>query len=86
MAITVRCSIVAEGHRCDVDVSDGRSTSRHVVHVTHKDVERWGRGRPVEALVHDSFEFLLEREAKESILKQFDLSVIVRYFPDFDGG
>ena len=28
--------------------------------------------------------FLLDREPKESILGAFDISVIRRYFPDFD--
>jgi len=36
--------------------------------------------------VRESFRFLLEREPKESILREFDLSVIKRYFPDYDGG
>ena len=31
-----------------------------------------------------SFQFLLEREPKESILKQFDLQVIGRYFPEYE--
>jgi hypothetical protein len=31
-----------------------------------------------------AFEFLLERESKESILGSFGLSVIGRYFPDFE--
>jgi hypothetical protein len=31
-----------------------------------------------------AFEFLLEREANTSILKEFDLSVINRYFPEFE--
>ena len=57
-----------------------------MVHVSTKDVERWSRGRSVEDLVADSFGFLLGREPKESILREFDLSVIKRYFPDYDGG
>ena len=48
------------------------------------DLQRWGRGRTPEELVRRSFEFLLERESKESILREFDLSVIQRYFPDYD--
>jgi hypothetical protein len=36
-----------------------------------------------ESLVRESFSFLLEREAKESILRQFDLPVIGEYFPVF---
>jgi hypothetical protein len=34
-------------------------------------------------LVRASFEFLLDREPKESILPQFDLPTIERYFPDY---
>jgi hypothetical protein len=46
---------------------------------------QWGRGRSAEELVGDGFAFLLDREPKESILREFDLSVIKRYFPDYDG-
>ncbi|MEZ5397399.1 MAG: hypothetical protein R2724_32110 [Bryobacterales bacterium] len=35
-------------------------------------------------LVERSFEFLLEREPNTSILSQFDLSVIQRYFPEYE--
>ncbi len=34
-------------------------------------------------LVERSFEFLLEREPKESIMRRFDLQVIGRYFPEY---
>ncbi len=37
-----------------------------------------------EELIERSFEFLLERESKESILSKFDLKVIGRYFPEFE--
>lgn len=36
-------------------------------------------------LVRRSFEFLLEREPKESILRRFDLRDIGRYFPEYPG-
>ena len=35
-------------------------------------------------LVEKSFEFLLEREANTSILRSFDLSVIARYFHEYE--
>jgi hypothetical protein len=38
----------------------------------------------VEDLVARSFEFLLQREPPGSILSTFDLSVIQRYFPEYD--
>ena len=35
-------------------------------------------------LIHQSFEFLLSREANTSILRSFDLSVIACYFPEYE--
>lgn len=37
-----------------------------------------------EELVRSSFEFLLARESKESILRQFNLRDISRYFPEYE--
>jgi hypothetical protein len=81
----VRCAAEGDGYRCAVDVSDASGTSHHVVRVSRQDFDRWRRGRTAEELVRDSFTFLLEREPKESILRGFDLSVIGRYFPEYDG-
>jgi hypothetical protein len=85
MPVEVRCSNDGSGYRCTVDVSDASGKSHHVVRVSGKDFQRWGRGRSAEELVRDSFAFLLEREPKESILTDFDLALIRRYFPDYDG-
>jgi hypothetical protein len=84
MRIDVRCVPAAGGHRCEVDVVDGGSTSHHTVEVSTSELDRWGRGRSAEDLVRESFRFLLDREPKESILREFKLSVISRYFPDYD--
>ena len=35
-------------------------------------------------LIKKSFEFLLERESKESILRKFNLKVINQYFPEYE--
>ena len=64
----------------------GRQT-RHEVTVTRLDLERWAGGAErsdVESLVARSFDFLLERESPDEILPSFDLSVIKRYFPEYD--
>jgi len=37
-----------------------------------------------EELIKKSFEFLLEREPKESILSRFNLRIISQYFPEFE--
>jgi len=42
-----------------------------------------GADHPVD-LVRRSFEFLLAREPKESILSSFELPVIARYFPEYE--
>jgi len=38
-----------------------------------------------EELIKKSFEFLLERESNQSILSSFNLKVINRYFPEYEG-
>jgi len=66
-------------------VTEGASQTSHRVTVKPEDYARLANGKVDAAeLVRRSFEFLLEREPKESILAQFDLSVIARYFPEFD--
>jgi hypothetical protein len=37
-----------------------------------------------EELIKKSFEFLLEREGPQSILPEFDLPTIQKYFPDYE--
>jgi hypothetical protein len=86
MPVEVRCTMDGDGYRCAVDVSDAKGSSHHVVRVSPDDFQRWARGRSAEELVRDSFAFLLERESKESILKEFDLAMIKRYFREYDGG
>ncbi len=68
----------------DVCVADAGGTSRHRVTLTRADLARLAAGRAPERLVEAAFGFLLEREPKESILARFDVSVIARYFPDFE--
>jgi hypothetical protein len=68
-----------------VRVIEAGSESSHQVTLEPKDYARLAGGA-VEAqeLIRKSFEFLLEREPKESILSRFDLSVISRYFPEYE--
>jgi len=66
-----------------VEVEDERGISSHRVTVTDAHLRTYGAGGAAEALLEESFRFLLEREPKESILSSFDLPVIERYFPEF---
>jgi hypothetical protein len=70
----------------DVRVVEGGGETRHEVTLAKKDHARLVRpGEGTEALVERCFAFLLAREPKESILSRFDVSVIARYFPEFEG-
>jgi len=68
-----------------VRVIESGSETTHEVTVSPNDYAKLTAGKiePKE-LVRKSFEFLLEREPKESILSRFDLSVISRYFPEYE--
>jgi hypothetical protein len=73
--------VTPSGDRFHVVVRDGSTTTEHDVTVPPALVDRFGV-EPAR-LVEASFAFLLEREPATSILRQFDLTVIGRYFPDY---
>ena len=69
----------------EVVVREGSGESRHHVTMTRAMCERLARsGRTPEACIEAAFRFLLDREPKEAILARFDVSVIQRYFPEFE--
>ena len=67
-----------EGRQFEVTVAEGGSESTHVV-----TVDLGQKGISDEHLVESSFRFLLDREPKESILSEFKLSEIERYFGEY---
>ena len=68
-----------------VRVIEGGSESTHDVTVSPGQLAKLAGDKiQPEELVRRSFEFLLEREPKESILTRFDLSVISRYFQEYE--
>ena len=58
-------------------------TTHHRVRATKTEIEHLAQGRPVEELLEQSFQFLLEREPNTSILPSLSLSQIARYFPEY---
>jgi len=85
--VTVHAEPAGDGWLCSVTVDRDGAHTEHSVKVSRRDVERWGRSGDrvdVESLVARSFEVLLEREPPNAILRTFDLSVIQRYFPEYD--
>lgn len=83
--VSVTCFEGADGWSCRVTVGDDPRATTHEVTVSSEELARL---RPDDAtpepLVADVFTFLLAREPRESILREFDLPVIGRYFPDWE--
>ena len=69
----------------EVEVSEDGTHSEHRVTVAREYYERLTKGTILAPrLVEVSFIFLLEREPKESILGEFNLNVIPRYFAEYE--
>jgi hypothetical protein len=84
MAARIEVSRVREGEFL-VTVVEGSTQSKHSVTLKEQDYVRLSGGRiEPEDLIVRSFEFLLKRESKESILARFDLLEIAHYFPTFE--
>ena len=68
-----------------VIVDEGNSKTEHNVELDNEYYQKLTSGKITEGeLIKKSFQFLLERESKESILSRFDLRVIKRYFPEYE--
>jgi hypothetical protein len=82
--IDVETTEQEDSYEFQVTVREGQSETRHRVTLNKTDYRQLvGEGTSPQALVEESFRFLLEREPKESILRSFDLLVIERYFPEY---
>ncbi len=82
MSVDVRVSEDQSGWIATVRVDqDGRRTE-HRVRVTADDLKRYGASDALD-LVRRSFGFLLAREPNTSILREFRIAEIERYFPDY---
>ena len=71
--------------RYGVAIREGDVTTNHEVRVPADLVDDLGLGDvDPERLVRESIEFLLEREPATSIMSEFALSDIRRFFDDYD--
>ena len=72
------------GWRFSVEVEEKESSRSYSVTLGRGFYEGLGTEAPPDRVVRASFEFLLEREPKESILSQFTIpDTILRYFPEY---
>ena len=68
-----------------ITIEERGSTTEHTVTLDDGYYQNLTDGKITrEEFVKKSFEFLLERESKESILSEFNLRVIKNYFPEFE--
>ncbi len=75
----VECTAREGGWHCSVVVGD----SEHSVQVDRATLDDLAPGMTPDDLVRSSFEFLLEREPPESIMRSFELPIIARFFADY---
>jgi hypothetical protein len=69
----------------EVTVREGRGETRHRVTMARATCERLTGGQHTpERCLEAAFRFLLDREPKESSFGRFDVTVISRYFPEFE--
>jgi hypothetical protein len=69
----------------NVVIRDARGESRHQVTMLADEAQRWAKfGAEPLRCVGAVIRLLIDREPKESILNTFDISVVRRYFPEFD--
>jgi hypothetical protein len=68
-----------------VIVRVGNGETCHHVTMARDTCERLTMGTHTpEHCIEAAFQFLLDREPKESILRHFDITAIARYFPEFE--
>jgi hypothetical protein len=83
--IDVKLRQSSDPYAFEVRVTERGAETRHRVTMTDATFRKLGgETASPERVVEAAFEFLLDREPKESILGSFDVNVISRYFPEFE--
>lgn len=71
-------------HQFGVEVTEGSETTSHTVIVPRSLLDDWGlEETDSEDVIRESFAFLMEREPASSILPEFSLAIIPRYYPEY---
>ena len=75
--------------RYEVEITESDGSGSRTTHLVKLDknyyMDLTERGRIIpEEFIKKSIEFLLERESKDSILRQFDIAQINDYFPEYE--
>lgn len=84
-ALSVACRARDGGFDCSVRVGDDPAATDHEVRVEQDVLARLDPdASDPTGLVRRSFEYLLAREPRESIMRSFDLPIIGRYFSSYE--
>ena len=68
-----------------VMIKERTTKTEHIVALDEEHFQKLTNGKiSKEELIKSSFEFLMERESKESILSEFNLRIIKNYFPEYE--
>jgi len=68
-----------------ITIKEKNTKTEHAVTVDKEYYQNLTDGKITkEELIKRSFEFLLKRESKESILSEFNLRIIKNYFPEYE--
>ena len=75
--------------RYNVEITESDGSGSKTIHLVTMDRDYYmnltEKGRIIpEEFIKKSFEFLLNRESKDSVLRQFDIAQINDYFPEFE--
>lgn len=82
--ISVKASATKDGWAFTVQVQESNGTTEHRVKMSQADYKRLTKEAvSPEECIRKSFEFLLEQESKESILREFDVMKIAYYFAEY---
>lgn len=82
MSVEVGVERDNSGSMATVRVEQRGTRTEHRVTVHDEDLERYAATDPTD-LVRRSFDFLLARESNTSILREFRITEIERYFPEY---
>jgi hypothetical protein len=83
--IQVRRTAEGEPLAFEVVIREGKGETHHQVTMAQETCRRLTAGKHTpERCLEAAFRFLLDREPKESILGRFDVTMISRYFPEFE--
>ena len=84
MGTVIRITAAGAQHEFGVEVTEGDETTSHKVIVPPSLLDDWGlEEKDSEDVIRESFAFLLEREPASSILPEFSLAIIPRYYPEY---